>query len=87
MHDAALEALVDEVAIGRVVGWALVGAPQICRLRAGQQVLLARPLGNAASQVTVRRERLVEVDRLPLEGVRRRLLRERDDRGVVVRDR
>ena len=84
VHDAALEALVDEVAVGRVVGWIAGRRPPDLEVETWQKVLLAGLTGERVLARDGGREGLVVVDGLALEGIRCHLLREGDDGRVVV---
>ena len=83
MHDAALEALIDEVGVARIggAGW-LVGAPQICRLNNGNK--LSGASGTSAA-VTVELNVAPKLTGFPSNVFGRVRLYEVDDLRRVVR--
>jgi hypothetical protein len=84
VHDAPLEALIDEVGIRRVGRRLARGRAPDLEVQARQDVLLAVLVGKGVGTGNRVREGLVEVDRLAAEGIRRLLLGEGDDGGGVV---
>src|SRR5579872_4165783 len=85
MHDAALEPLIDEVVVGRIVCRVTGRRAPDLEIQPWQEVLLARLIGERVVTRHRRREGLEVVDRLTFKRVGGDLLRKRDDCGVVIR--